>query len=125
MLRTKLFAALAALCLVSACNPSGAMSPPVSQVTGPSTGQLPGTAPDISTNIAMACTSAQQILMLPGTQDGITAGLGAVATSAAGLSAKVGAWCSLGQLAVPILTQALDQVNTAGAQLLGTGVAKQ
>jgi hypothetical protein len=69
----------------------------------------------------MACNSAQQLLALPATQAGVAAGLGAVAATAAKLSTKVATYCVLGELAGPILSTALSQVNTAGAQLLGTG----
>lgn len=109
--------AAALLCAgLSACQtPSGS--------GGPSVGTIAGTASTISTDINLACDSAQQILALPGTQQGVAAGLGKVASSAAGLSTQIGAYCALGQLAGPILTQALSAVNTQAATVLGTGVA--
>jgi hypothetical protein len=79
--------------------------------------------PNITTDIVQSCDSANQLLALPATQQGVQAGIGKVALSAAKLSTKVNAWCSLGVLAGPVLAQALSEVNTAGAGLLSTGVA--
>jgi len=89
----------------------------------PSTGTIAGAAADISTSINLACSSAQQILQLPGTAQGLAAGLSSVASKAATLSTNIGAYCALGQLAGSILSTALTKVNTPAAQLLGTGVA--
>jgi hypothetical protein len=76
---------------------------------------------DIVNNIGLACNSAQQLLTIPG----VVSPASAVVAAAAGkLASKVNIYCTGVQLAGPILLKALSQVNTAGAQLLGTGVAK-
>lgn len=80
---------------------------------------------DISNDIGLACNAAQQLLALPSTQAGLAAGAGKIALSAAKLSGKVSTYCTGVQLAGPIVAAALDQLNTAGAVLLGTGVAKR
>lgn len=84
---------------------------------------MSGPVPDITNNIEMACNSAMTLLSLPTTL-GAPAG-SKVAVKAGKLSIKVQRYCALGPLVGGLLGLALGQVNTAAAQLLGTGVANK
>jgi hypothetical protein len=77
---------------------------------------------DITNDIGLACGAAQQLLALPSVVSPATS---TVALTASRLASKVNLYCTGAQLAAPIIAAALGELTTAGARLLGTGVAKR